>query len=179
MSNLSTALHLTKLLVRCCAVGTMLLHFFLTALALVIDDKVFWMHADIMLMWVGRMGRRPLREWCEEEMDKSVWCLSYESNSRPTLPSCADRESHQSCTYRNSCNIPSQNIISPTPDLRHEQAHLRWHHFSKVFCSAVSGFEELWQRFFFGWRWSSAVPLRLDELDVSVVSVVWGGVAWD
>ena len=92
MSNLSTALHLTKLLVRCCAVGMMLLHFFLTVLALVIDDEVFRMHADVVLMWVGRMGGRPSREWCEEGTDKLVWCLSCESNSRPMSPSCADRE---------------------------------------------------------------------------------------
>ena len=91
MSNLSTALHLTKLLVGCCAVGMMLPHFFLTALALVINDEVFWMHADVMLMWVGRTGRRPLREWCEEGTDKSIWCLSPESGSKSILSSCADK----------------------------------------------------------------------------------------
>ena len=36
MSNPS-ALHLTKLLIGCCAAGIVLLHFFLTALALVIE----------------------------------------------------------------------------------------------------------------------------------------------
>ena len=92
MLNLSATLYLIKLLIRYCGLVTMLLHFFLTALALVIDDKVFWMHADIVLMWVGRTGGRPSREWCEEGTDKSVWCLSCESNSRPTSPSCADRE---------------------------------------------------------------------------------------
>ena len=92
MSNSSTALHLTKLLVGCCAAGMVLPHFFLTALALVIDGEVFRMHANVVLMWVGRTGGRPSREWCEEGTDKSVWCLSRESNSRPTLPSCADRE---------------------------------------------------------------------------------------
>ena len=96
MSNSSTALHLTKLLVGCCAAGMVLPHFFLTALALVIDGEVFRMHADVVLMWVGRMGGRPSREWCEEGTDKSVWC---ESNSRLTSPSCADRERELSILY--------------------------------------------------------------------------------
>ena len=96
MSNSLTALHLTKLLVGCCAAGMVLPHFFLTVLALVIDSEVFWMHADVMLMWVGRTGGRPSREWCEEGTDKSVW---RESNSRLTSPSCADRERELSILY--------------------------------------------------------------------------------
>ena len=51
------------------------------------------------------------------------------------------RESHLSCTYRNnSCNLPSHNIMTSTPDLRHEQAHLHQCHFSKVFCGAILEF---------------------------------------
>ena len=71
-------------------------HFFLTALALVIDGEVFRMHADVVLMWVGRTGGRPSREWCKEGTDKSVW---HESNSRLTSPSCANRERELSILY--------------------------------------------------------------------------------
>ena len=89
------------------------------------------------------------------------------------------RESCLSCTYRNnSCNLPSHNIMTSTPDLRHEQAHLHQHHFLKVFHSAVSEFlrscdDEL----------LISNDLQLHHWDLiglmSVLCVEDGGVVWD
>ena len=67
-------------------------------------------------------------------------CLLSLVRSQHCLP-VPTRESRLSCTYRNnSCNLPSYNIMTSTPDLRHEQAHLHQCHFSKVFCGAILEF---------------------------------------
>ena len=67
-------------------------------------------------------------------------CLLSPVRSQHRLP-VPTRESCLSCTYRNnSCNLPSHNIMTSTPDLRHEQAHLHRRHFSKVFRGAISEF---------------------------------------